>query len=279
MHRLLPLLSALLVLSLSGCSVIQQVMRPPTVRFDRAVYRAADFEALRADIILDVTNNNPLGAKLDGYDLRFVVDGLTLLDGSVQQGVDLSPGQATEVTLPVIIKWAEVADKLSKTGGKLPADLPWKATGEVRFATPIGSLSVPLNINGKLPVLTPPLIKPTAVRLTAANPLAPGIEIDFAVQNPNGRAVDLSAFRPSLTLQGQSIATGELSGGSVTGGASSTRTLALTLNPIQIGVSLVSAITSGGKVEVRATGDVDVDTGFGVVPMSFDSSSGLRVLR
>ena len=52
----------------------------------------------------------------------------------------------------------------------------------------------------------------------------------------------------------------------------------VTFSTFEAGAALVSLIASGGSVDARLTGEADVDTGFGVVPFTFDTRRGVRVL-
>ena len=277
MRRVLMLFCLCLPLLTSGCSALTQSMQKPTVRFDRAEFRAADFQTLRTDLVLDVTNNMPIGLSLSGYAMQFEVDGVTLVDGAFDQTVHFSAGGSTEVVIPVAVEWLELANKLAATDGKLPASLPWTARGELSFATPIGTISVPMGFDGDLPVLAPPTIQPKAVRVTQASPLSVGLAVDLEVSNPTGRAIDLAQFVPELVLGDTTVGSGMLSGSTVKGGATQIRTLELSFNPVSAGVAVASALATKGKLPVRARGQVDVATGFGVVPFTFDVGEELKL--
>jgi LEA14-like dessication related protein len=275
-----PLLLLLLVVPLSGCALLQQVVQPPEVRFDKARFRAADFEQLGVDLDFRVTNPNPLGARLDGYSIKLVVDGLTLLDGDVDQALDLGAGASTTLTLPATVKWAEIASKIGDvaSGEPLPDDVPWSAAGSFAVDTAVGRLNIPFNVGGKLPVLAPPLVVPAAVEVTSATPLGVQLAIGVDVTNPTGRSMHVQQMEHALALNGRAIAAGGvLADGPVAARKTERRTLTVSLSTIEAGVALISALTGGGQVQVGYAGRLNIDTGFGVVPLRFDVADGLRV--
>lgn len=280
MMRRLTSLLFLLVLC-SGCSALQQVLQPPTVRFDRAAFRAASFEALDVDLIFNVTNPNMLGAQLDGYAIDFQVDGLTLLDGTVDQAVDLGAGATTKLVLPVSVRWEEIAGKVSDwSSGQVPDTVPWSAKGSVAAVTPIGTFDLPFDVGGKLPVVVPPTVLPTAVRVLNTNPLAPRLAVDVAVSNPSGRALGLKRLDQRLTLQGREVVSSRLAEElPVAARSTETRTVEFGVDALDLATALFGLIASGGQAQVGLTGDVEVDTGFGVVPLSFDAAEALRLLQ
>lgn len=279
MRRLAPLL-ALLVLT-TGCSTLQQVLQPPTVRFDRAAFRAASFDALNVDLVFNVTNPNLLGAQLDGYAIDFRVDGLTLLDGRVDQRVDLGGGATTQLVLPVSVRWEEIAGKVADwSSSQVPDTVPWSARGSVAAVTPIGTFDLPFDVGGELPVIVPPAVAPIALRVLNANPLSPRLAVDVAVTNPSGHAFGLRRLDQRLTLQGRDVVSSRIAEDlPVAARSTETRTVEFGVDALDLATALFALIASGGQAQVGLTGDVQVDTGFGVVPFSFDAADALRLLQ
>jgi LEA14-like dessication related protein len=275
------LLALVPLLLLSGCAAVQQALQPPTARFQTARFQAVDFEKLSVDLHIGLTNNNPLGAQLSGYSTHFTVDGLTLLDGTVNQPLDLSPGTETTLIVPISVRWAELAGKLGELGsGPLPAKLPWRARGALKVATPLGELSVPYDFDGELPVIAPPLIVPAGIRMVEVTPLQLSLAVDFEVHNLTARAMGLTAARQQLTVDGSSIADGRLLGGEpVPAHGKALRTVGITLSMYNVAGSLMQAVLNRGAVRVGLQGTLDVDTGVGVVPLRFDVSEGLSIRR
>jgi LEA14-like dessication related protein len=271
-------LAAISLMTLASCALLAGAFKPPEVSFDLARFRAADFSKLGVDLIFDITNPNALGAAVDSYDLKFVVDGLTLLDGTVQEGLDLSGNTTSKMVLPATVKWAELASRITKGG--VPDDLPWSASGELRFDTPIGPLGIPFGVSGKLPVVKPPAIKPLALRVTRASLTQVSLAFDFEVENKTGHRVSLSSLSHRLRLQGREVAKGTLSKAVKVGARGTAKqTLGVDLSLASVGSAIASALVGGGSLDVRLSGKTSVDTGYGKVPWNFDARKSLGVRR
>jgi LEA14-like dessication related protein len=278
----LPLLVLLALPALSGCSFLSQVFQPPKVTFDRAVFKAADFETLRVDLHLAVHNPNILGVELSGYKVKFVVDDLTLLDGDIKQKLDLGAGSTGDLVVPVTFKWKAIASKVGDivSGKPVPDFAPFRAVGNVRINTAIGEISVPFDFKGKIPVIAPPVVIPTAVRLQSASLSGITLAIDVDVENVTGRPLGLKRFDQVLRLSGRSVVIGRVTDNlPVAARSTEKRTATVTLSALEAGFSLLNLIQSGGRVDVRFLGSADIDTGIGVIPVTFDSHRGLRVAK
>ncbi|MCP4872290.1 MAG: LEA type 2 family protein [Proteobacteria bacterium] len=276
MRHVIPIL--LLATLLNGCAIVQQILQPPTISFSRAEYRATDFDSLDMDLVFLVSNPNPLGAQMEGYSIKLVVDGLTLLDGDVDQVVDLSGGATTEIVVPASLRWMELADKIQELaeGEPVPDTVPWSAEGDVRFMTPLGELGLPFNVGGDAPVIAPPVIQPVNARVEPASFTAVRMEVDVAVKNVMGRATGFKRLDQQLRIGGNAIVSSRIMDGeSIPAHSTEIRTVAFELDALQVGAALVAAIAAGGEVDVALVGDAQVDTGIGVIPLSFNTAEGL----
>jgi LEA14-like dessication related protein len=266
----------------SGCAYLNQIVKQPEVSFDRANFRAVDFEKLNVDLHLKITNPNVFGAAIDGYAVKFVVDDMTLLDGDVNQELDLGAGSTGTLVVPVTFRWEEIASKVGDimSGKPVPDHAPFRAVGNVRVRTVLGELTIPYDFKGKFPVIAPPVIKPVAVRLQQAGIAGVTFAVDVDVQNVSGRPFGLKSFDHALRFSGRPVVSGRVADNlPVAARSTETRTVEFTLSALEAGASLLALVQSGGRVDVKYTGTAQVDTGIGVVPMSFDSSQGLRIRK
>jgi LEA14-like dessication related protein len=266
--------------TVAGCSALSRVFQPPKVTFDRAVFKAADFERLRVDLHLAVHNPNFLGVTLRGYAVKFVVDDMTLLDGDVKQSLDLGAGSTGDLVVPVTFKWTEIAAKVGDivSGKPVPDHAPFRAVGNVRIATALGEISVPFDFKGKIPVIAPPVVRPTAIRVQSASIAGVTLAIDVEVENVTGRPLGLKRFDHALKLSGRPVVSGRVADNlPVAARSTEERTVTVTLSALEAGLSLFNLLQSGGRVDVVYTGSADIDTGIGVIPVTFDTTRGLRV--
>jgi len=264
---------------LPGCAILSSAFRPPELDFQTARFKALSFSALQADLVFSVANPNPLGAQMDGYAMRFVVDGVTVLDGRVDQALDLRGGARSNLILPVKIKWKDLAARLTRGGG-VPNALPFEASGSLRFNTPIGPLDLPFETDGHIPVVKPPTVTPAGIRVVSASLTGARVAVDLDVQSPTGRAMSVLGFSPAITLNGSKVATANLGKEvAVKGSKKTRRTLNVDLSIASLGGTLARVLTGGGRLTVGLAGDAKVDTGYGKVPYSFDVSKSLSLSR
>jgi len=278
----LLLLALVALVSTPGCAYLNQLIQPPQVSFDRAEFKAADFETLRVDLHLAVHNPNVFGAKLSGYEVKFVVDDVTLLDGDVKQSLDLTAGATADLVVPVTFEWKEIASKVGDVmaGKPVPDHAPFRAAGNVRVQTTLGEISIPYDFRGKIPVIAPPLIVPKAVRLERATALRVTLAVDVDVENVTGRPLGLESFDHAVRFSGRPVVSGRVADDlPVAARSTETRTVTFSLSAIEAGLSLFALIQSGGRVDVKYSGSAKVDTGIGIIPFDFDTTEGLRIRR
>jgi len=262
---------------LGGCATLRGAIKKPTMKFQAARFSAADFKALKMNLVFDVHNPNPIGMKLDGYAMKLVVDGVTLLDGEVDHALDLRGGKTAQLVLPVTLVWTELIERVT-SGRGLPDDLPFTAAGSASVDSPIGALTLPFNVESTIPVVKPPLVLPTGVRVTKASLSQVELEVDLDVQNTGSRTIGIEGFSPAITLAGKPIVKGGLSESlKIEGKQKATKSFKVGLSPTAVGMSLFRALTGGGKVDIGIKGDARIDTGFGVIPMSFHKTKSLSI--
>ena len=273
---------ALCLLVLTSCSTLKDLakgagIKSPEVSFDKVTYRAADFDALHCDIAFNVRNPNRVGGRLEGYAMKLVVGNLTIADGEVAQALDLGPGQSTTLVIPAVVKWVEVAQLVSSSPS-IPDALPWVASGQAKVKIADQIIGLPFNVDGNLPVIRPPSIMPTGLRVTSASFTKIGVAVDLAMKSTGGHPIAIGELTHQVALAGTPIVNGMLAApGQVD--ANTTRTLSAELSPLTVGAALVSSLTGNKPVEVRLQGQTSVDTGFGVIPFAFDRTEKLAASK
>jgi LEA14-like dessication related protein len=267
------LLAALSFASFSSCAALSGIFKKPTLRYDKTQFIAADFDSLKLNVAFKLHNPNALGLKLDGYALRFAVDGLTLVDGVVAQAIDMRAGATTQLVIPVTLRWAEI---ISKIQGGFNDDLPWQLAGDVRMNSPIGQIKLPYNVDGKLPVIKIPSIFPSGIKVAKANLSGVDLDIEVGMQNPNKRAIGIGGFSNAITLGGAPITTMRLNDTlKVDGAGKTTKSVRVSLSTAQIGMGLIQTLMAGKGVQVGFAGGASIDTGFGAIPLKFNKTASL----
>lgn len=258
----------------TSCAALSGIFKKPTLKYDKTQFIAADFDSLKLNIGFKLHNPNAIGLKLDGYALKFAVDGLTLVDGVVAQAVDMRAGSTAQLIIPVTLRWAEI---ISKIKGGFNDDLPWKLAGDVRMNSPIGQLKLPYNVDGKLPVIKIPNIFPSGIKIAKASLSGVDLDIEIGMANPNKRAIGIGSFSNAVTLGGAPITTMRLNDTmKVGGGGQQTKSVRVSLSTAQVGMGLIQTLLAGKGVQVGFAGGASIDTGFGAIPLSFNKTASLN---
>ncbi len=232
------------------------------MKYDKTTFKAADFEALHCDVAFAVTNPNRVGGHLSGYSMKMTVDGVTIADGTVNEPLDLGPGQTTTFIVPATVKWADIAKRLTRPGG-IPDDLPWHLEGAANVQVGSTTIALPFNVDGTLPVLRPPTITPVALHVLKASMTNVQIGIDLEMKTNGGHALAIGELMHHVEIGGQTVMSGTLAApGNVPG--MSVRTLTANLSPLNAGMALFGALQGNKPVDVHFNGQTTIDTGFGM---------------
>ena len=149
MHRsFLPVLSVLLVLS--GCSAIENIVRQPDVSLTDVRLTAASLAGADLLFKFQVDNPNSRGMVLDGIGYKLRLNGEPMLEGRRDERIEIAAGQST-VELPMAVGYADLYRVIRSLAS---TDKPTYAIdAEFRFSVPIlGSITVPVSRRGEIPL-------------------------------------------------------------------------------------------------------------------------------
>ena len=83
-----------------------------------------------------------------------------------------------------------------------------------------------------------------------------------------------------MSLAGSEVADGLIPDlGAVEGASESIKTLSLDIDLLATGVTVVELLTSGGRANIGLDAVMDVDTPFGLLPLSIDETGEVTVER
>jgi hypothetical protein len=103
------------------------------------------------------------------------------------------------------------------------------------------------------------------------------LDIDLGVDNELGSTLFFNRFDYGLSLGGNDVADGVVPTFDVGGATKSTLTLPVTVDLFSLGAGVVDAILDGGSVDVGLEATMDVDTPFGVVPLTIDETGQVSI--
>lgn len=271
-------LFALFASSTAMSSCAQLGIKKPTVKYSNIKFVAADWDKLSVNVTFDVHNPNILGAKVDGYKLHFSVDGLTLVDGVINQAFDLRAGRTAKLSIPITVKWKEILSKITK--GFSGGGLPFRIAGDVRFntGTAMGQLKLPFRHEARLPVIQAPDIGLKGMRIGKTSFTAVDLIVDMEIAN-SGSAIKLAGLNYALKLAGKSVAQSSLATKAIGARGKATQSITFRVNPAQLGLALFQSLTANKPITTALTGTTTVDTGFGKLPLNFNDLKNLLPIK
>lgn len=266
-RALLPLL-----VLLPACEAIEPFT--PKVRFDRLQMKELDFQHADVDFVFAIDNPNPVNIGLESFSYDLALEEIPFLSGDDADGFDLAANGSSELALPLDLVFAEVFDVVQATRG---ADtIRFGLDGKLGFGTPAGAVQVPYRESGDFPALRAPTFRFQNLRVPSVDFSTARVEVDLGVDNAHGTTLFFDNFDYDLSLGGKRVADGIVQTFAVDGDTESTLTLPITVNLLSVGDVILDAI-AGEKIDLGLSAGMDVDTPFGVIPLSIDESGKLSL--
>lgn len=265
MSRLLPLL-----LVLTGCEALSDFV--PRVSFDRLDVQTLSFEGTDIDFVFAVENPNPVGIGLESFSYDLNLEGSDFFDGDNPEGFQLAANDSSELSLPVSLIFAELFDTLQVTRGK--DVLGFDLSGDMGFDTPAGVIDIPYSEDGDLPALRTPKFRFAGLRVPKVDLTSATIEVDLGVDNAQASTLFFDRFDYDLALAGRSVADGRVTSFAADGNTESLVTLPITVSLLSLGDVVLDAV-AGNPIDLDLSATMDVDTPFGIIPLSIDETGKL----
>ncbi|NOY25797.1 MAG: LEA type 2 family protein [Oligoflexia bacterium] len=257
----------------TGCEVLADYL--PTVSFDRLDVSAVDWNGVSANFVFKIDNPNPIQIKLARFDYALAFSDVEWLQGDDPDGLELAASGASELALPVSIEFQSLYDVVQATRGV--DTIPFALSGSFGFDTPAGIVDLPYDADGGFPALRTPSIAFDKIRVDKLGWTSATLAVDLGIDNDHESTLDFTNFDYALTMGGDSVGTGFLDDlGTVDGAQTGTLSVPLTINFLTTGTAIYDAITSG-QVDLGLSASTDVDTPFGIVPLSVDQSGLVSV--
>jgi LEA14-like dessication related protein len=282
MNRVLALSS---LLFLAGCPKLGDILSTgdlgrytPSIRFQKLEVDNVTFNDADLQFVFQVSNPNPVEVKLSSfsYDLDLVAS--DFVNGSSADGMELAAGGDTELRLPVSLTFADAIRTAQAVKGQ--DAIPFTLSGDFGFNTPLGEVKVPYRESGDLPVLRPPKVRLAALRVAGLDLLQQQaqLELDVGLAHEQGTSMSFRDFDYHLALMEREVASGTVPDmGAAPVGEEHVVTVPIDIGLVNLGTSLVQALTQRDTLQVGLDAEMDVDTPLGVLPLQVDKSKRLQL--
>ena len=250
----------------------------PQVTFDRMEVEEIDFQHIDADFVFTIENPNPVGFELSSFSWAFALEDTPFLSGAEEDGFRLEAVGSSELAIPVSLLWSEAWDTVQATRGVDHVD--FDLDGHFGFMTRLGEARVPYDVEGDFPALRTPRFALKGVRVQSLDLLTQEAQlaVDLGVDNAHASTLWFERFDYTVALDGQPVASGLIQElGGAEGAAETGFTLPITVDLLGLGTEVVRALTNRDRIQVSLDAGMDVDTPFGILPLSIDERGRVSV--
>jgi LEA14-like dessication related protein len=273
-HRL-AMLSSFLVFGV-GCDELAEYL--PKVRFDSFEVNHIDFDRIDTDFVFAVDNPNPVTIDVSSFSYDLAFEEISILAGDNDDGIALEAVGASEFALPVSMRWEDAWKLIQATRGK--DDIGFGVAGDFGFDTSEGEILIPYSAGGDFPAVRAPKFSLAQVRVQSLDLLADSasLAIDLDIDNAHESTLFFQDVDYRIGLGGTRVATGLIPDlGGVDGATTQRVSIPIDISLLNSSAAVIDALTGGGSLNVTVDADMDVDSPFGVLPLSVDQAGNVRV--
>lgn len=266
MHKQILLFMILLTLSLlQGCSSLDQVNRvmdgrKPTAQVEGVRLDGLDLAGV--DLVFDVgiDNPNPFSIDLTGFDYDLQLFDQSFIKGRQTHGLSLAARSGSRIELPLRLDFKRLLRSYRQLQGVDEAS--YRLDLGLGFQMPvIGSMRLPVDIEGRFPVPKLPDIRIKSLGVKRLSLERAELELRLEVDNPNSFSLLLQRLEYDLKLNGIAIAEGLIDKPlDIEQGGEGVVSIPLSVDLLRAGMGLYSALLSGSGLRYELNGALDAAT-------------------
>jgi LEA14-like dessication related protein len=258
-----PLLSLLLTLiSLSGCSGLDQVgqiveQQLPKTSVEGVRITALDFDGVDLAFDVGVANPNPVAISLAGLDYDLQLEGSSFMQGDQPLGLMVVANGKSQVEVPLRLGFQQLFNSYHQLKERNEAG--YDLLLGLSFDLPVlGRVRLPVKYSGRLPVPKIPQVEVRSIKLQQLSMSGADLQLELDVDNPNAFSLLLNRLNYNLELNGHQVSDGLMSKAvQVEEGGKTSIKLPLSLNFLQLGAGLYSALSQDRPLSYKLTGELD----------------------
>jgi LEA14-like dessication related protein len=264
-----------------GCALLQSLLGgTPTPTASVAGVHIAEFSLIGATLVFDVAIKNPYTVPLPLVNIDYALSSRTqsFLQGQAALEGTIPAGESKTVSLPAKVVFLDLLKILQ--GVKAGSVIPYHGAFGLSVNAPVvGTLRVPLEKEGELPVPTAPTVSVSSVTwqnmsLSGATGL-----LKLKVGNPNSFAFDLAGFEYDFKLGGFDLAKGGLTNAaSLAAGAAQEIGINFSVSTAQAGLGLLKMV-QGQSSGYSLGGALAIGTPFGPLRIPLALTGQVPFLR
>jgi LEA14-like dessication related protein len=247
----------------------------PTVQFKRFDLVGLDWEHIDVDFVFDVDNPNPVEVPISRFDYSLGFEGIDFLSGDDPNGLSLVADGSSEWALPVGLDFADLFDVVTATRGL--DSIGFNLKGGFGFDTDLGPVDIEYDNDGAFPALRTPTFDLGQLQIESADADTVQFGLNVDVDNDHGSTLDFTDLDFDMKFAGVNVGGGTMDEmAAVPGATTDTVTIPFGIDYADAIAALTAAV-SGDPLKVELDAGMNVDTPFGIVPLTVDESGNVEV--
>ena len=273
--RLAGIVPVLLAAATPGCATLAQALqvpfKQPTATFQKLHLRDASLESITLDFEFMVSNPNDVAIKLNTLEYALDVDSKSLAKGTSDKPLELVASGAAPVRLPLTVTYSDLVDNVLMLFSSKET-VPYALNVAFGLATPIGTVSIPLEDKGEVPLPKLPDVKVKSVRVGNIGLMGAEVRFELSVANRGQFPIQPRGLDFDIAVAGTSISAGQRDLPTVEADSERTVVIPLRVNFLKLGMAVTKAIRSK-SLPYEVKGGLDL----GLVKQPFALSGTARL--
>jgi len=201
------------------------------------------------EVTLAVDNPNPLGLNLSRVQYDFSLEGQRLVGGQTDRASSIPAAGVGRVVFPLSVSYQDLVAVYDRVKGQ--DEVNYTIQGELGLATPLGTLPLPFQSSGRMPVVRLPRLAEVSLKVDSLGLRETRLRLILELENPNAFPLELARLRYRLALAGSDLAAGETSASQTLPSKAAGRIeIPLAVSPFDLGGSVYNLLR-GSSADYR----------------------------
>ncbi len=279
------LITAAVLTALTGCESVGNLadaIKKPRAKVIKAEIADLSFESIAFLFDVKITNPNPIGIKMYGFDYEFVIDEATFVKGDYDKPMEIEAKGESVIQIPVEFLFKDLIESIGHLVDR--NESPYQLTVGFVFKLPIiDRVRIAATKKGTLPIVKLPQIAVHSLRLERLSLTGADLVLVLRIGNPNTFLFAFESIRYDFAINGARWASGRMEEKvQVAEGKNTTLEIPVSLNLLNMGQTVYRLLRDESDLEYKLGISLNVGTSIPVfqrVDLSFDRSGGIRLSR
>jgi LEA14-like dessication related protein len=275
----------LIMSALTGCETVGKLtegIEKPRAEVVKANLTELSFESIAFLFDVKVTNPNPIGIKMHGFDYEFLIEEATFVKGEYDKKLEIEANGDSIIQIPVEFLFVDLFESV---GHLLNRDeTHYQLTVGFVFKLPIiDRVRIAATKRGTFPVVRLPDVAVRSLHLDRLTLTGADLVLTLELGNPNAFLLVFDSLRYEFEINGASWASGLMQEKvEVVEGGSALMEIPISLNLLSMGQTVYRLLRDESDLEYALGVNLNVGTSIPVfqrVDLSFDRAGGIRLSR